>query len=88
MKMPLLLAIKMVEALVPEEYVSTVRESATEYTMDLRFKADDEWSDDDIWAVSKKTGRVRELGGEEGFLCKDPVVWERVKYSERGRYVN
>lgn len=87
MKMPIKIAIKMVELLVPEEYVSAVRESETEYVMSLRFKADDEWCDDDMWAVSKKSGRVRELGGEEGFLCSAPVVWEREKYSERGSRV-
>ena len=87
MKIPLMLAIKLVEALSPEEYVGAVSETPTEYTMDLRFKFDDEWCDDDVWAVSKKTGRVRALGGEEGFMRNDTIIWKRDSYKQKGTYI-
>lgn len=87
MKIPLMLAIKMVELLTPYEYVGSVSESSAEYVMYLRFKDDDEWCENDAWAVSKKTGRVRALGGEDGFACNDPIIWMREKYSERGSRV-
>lgn len=69
------------------EYVGSVWETETEYALYMRDKDDDEWIDDDAWGVSKKTGRVRELGGEEGFLFGGALVWKREKYKKKGHYV-
>lgn len=69
------------------EYVGSVWETENEYALYMRAKDDDEWIDDDAWAVSKKTGRVRELGGEEGFLFGGVLVWKRETYKENGHYV-
>lgn len=35
----------------------------------------------------KKTGKIRGLGGVEGFLFDAPVVWQRETYKEKGHYV-
>lgn len=70
-----------------DRYVGCVRESEEEFVLDLRYKDDDEWSDDDAWSVSKKTGKIRGLGGVEGFLFDAPVVWQRETYKEKGHYV-
>lgn len=88
MKMPVKVAIKLAEMLTPDEYVGSVMESKTEYIMYLRYKDDDEWSDDGAYAVSKKTGRIREMGGEEAFMCKEPFVWKRDSYKAKGHALN
>lgn len=49
------------------EYVGSVWETENEYALYMRAKDDDEWIDDDAWAVSKKTGRVRELVEKRAF---------------------
>lgn len=69
------------------EYVGSVWETENEYALYMRDKDDDEWIDDDAWAVSKKTGRVRELGGEVGFLFGGVLAWKREKYKEKGHSV-
>ena len=70
-----------------DRYVGCVRESEEEFVLDLRYKDDDEWSDDDAWSVSKKTGKIRGLGGVEGFLFDGPVIWQRETYKGKGHYV-
>ncbi len=87
MKFPVKAAIKIVEMLIPDEYIGQVLESTTEYILFPRFKDDDEWSDDEAYGVSKKTGRIRELGGEEAFLCNDPLIWKRDSYKQKGVYI-
>lgn len=87
MKLPVKVAIKIVEMLIPDEYIGQVLESATEYILYPRFKDDDEWSDDEAYGVSKKNGRVRELSGEEAFLCNDPIIWKRDSYKQKGTYI-
>ena len=69
------------------EYVGSVMESKTEYVLYFRWKDDDDWVDDEAVGVSKKTGRIRYLGGEEAFLNDSPIVWRRDSFWKRGKYI-
>lgn len=80
-------AILKIEIRFLDRYVGCVRESEEEFVLDLRYKDDDEWSDNDAWSVSKKNGKIRGLGGVEGFLFDAPVIWERETYKAKGHYV-
>lgn len=81
-------AIRITELIISRyEYVGSVWETETEYALYIRDKDDDEWIDDYAWSVSKKTGRIRALGGEEGFLFGGVLAWKRETYKEKGHSV-
>ena len=69
MKFPINLAIKIVEMLIPDEYIGEVLESATEYILYPRFKDDDEWSDDEAYGVSKKLDAYESLAAKRLFYA-------------------
>ena len=81
-------AIKIIEKMSSLIYVSCVCEAESEYILYIADKEDDECIDDEAYGVSKKDGTIRELYGEEAFLCEAPEVWIRESKRKKGRFLN